>query len=583
MFNNLQEYYNYLDSDTCYKEVIGMSSNLKPILNNLETEEVKKKCSFEICFQDFHFRNGEYIPLFASGENHYPSLEQFNDLDYLKQRALNCLNNKYTAKYFHLLYQKTNNKKEAVKAIESYFELLKTSKLDLKDNLEIRGFLETFDNLIYLSEKVKYNQKEVIQFVKDIIRQSKIKGYSLFHCIDFVTNNMKLDADSKQFFFDIVETEINDIQFPELRENFLKLGVSLAQKIGKPQKEYQNLLGEYYLQEAEKEGGGFYVHDIYLKAINTFKNAGNKTKQDEVSKLIQDSKNSIKLPKTETQFESPLIDKYFKSLNKVTTELTENNTSDTVYEYLILVKNIFPKASMLEQFTKPQTFDMFTTITFDKNKNISVNDSKGVNSYHTYFQLFSIEHLKQIFFKGQSNGKITYESLKDYLENNTWYNDVNIIINPDEKDYSFRWIDFILPPLKLFFEQSEKDIENSSHTPEGYILAIDSLTMKFEGVLRDFSNKIGAQTIESEDTKTKQRIDFNTLFDNEKFKAIIPEEDVAFFKFLFTSKGINLRNNIAHSFYTPKDYSASIVWLLICAFLKLGNYQFNSNKSDGKQ
>ena len=150
MFNNLQEYYNYLDSDTCYKEVIGLSSNLKPILNNLETEEEKKKCSFEICFQDFHFRSGEYIPLFASGENCYPALEQFNDLDYLKQRALNCSNHKYKAKYIHLLYHKTNDKREAVKAIDSYFELLKTSILDLKDNLEIRGFLDTFDNLIFL-------------------------------------------------------------------------------------------------------------------------------------------------------------------------------------------------------------------------------------------------------------------------------------------------------------------------------------------------------------------------------------------------------------------------------------------------
>lgn len=256
-------------------------------------------------------------------------------------------------------------------------------------------------------------------------------------------------------------------------------------------------------------------------------------------------------------------------------ELTENNNSDTIYEYLILVKNIFPKASMLEQFTKPQAFDLVTTITFDKNKNVSVNNSKGINSYHTYFQLFTLEHLKQIFFKGQSSGKINYDTLKEYIENNTWYNDVNVITDSDEKDCSFKWIDFILPPLKLFFEQSEKDIENNSHTHEGYILTIDSLCLKFEGVLRDFSNKIGAQVIEADVSKTEMRIKFDNLFDNEKFVKIVPEDDIAFLKFLFTSKGINLRNNIAHCFYAPKDYSASIVWLLICAFLKLGNYKFN--------
>lgn len=581
MFNTLEEYYTFLNEDKLFKKQIGISSNLKPLLNSLENEEEKKKCSFEICFNDFRFSSGEYIPLFASGENCYPALEQFDDLEYLKQRTLNCLNYKYTAKYFHLLYHKTNDKREAIKAIDSYLEDINASNLDLNDNLEIRGFLDPFYNLIYLSEKVKYKQEEVIQYIKEIMEQGKIKGYCLFHVIDFATNNIKLKLESKQFFFDAVEVEIISMNFPELREDFLKLIIDLSQKIGKSQQVYQNLLGDYYLDEAKKEGGSFYVHNIYLEALNIFKRAGNKTKQDEVSKLIQDSKNSIKLSMFETKLDSPFIDKYFKSMDKITTELTENNPSKTIYEYLI-IGEIFPKASMLEEFTKPQTFDLVTTISFDKNKNISVNNSKGINSYQTHFQLFSSEYLKQIFRKGQSSGKITFESLKEYLENNTWYNDVNVMINSDEKDCSFKWIDFILPPLKLFFEQSEKDIENNSHTPEGYILAIDSLCLKFEGVLRDFSNKIGAQIIEEDTSKTEMRINFDNLFYNEKFTKIIPEDDVTFFKFLFTSKGINLRNNVAHSFYAPKDYSVSMIWMLICAFLKLGKFNFKIKPKDGQ-
>lgn len=580
MFKTLEEYYIFLNEDKLFKEHIGLSSYLKPLLDSFETDDEKKKCSYEVFFQDFHFRNGKYIPLFSLDKQCYPDLEQFIDLEYIKQRALFCLNNKFKAKYFHLLYHKTNDKREAIKAIENYFELLKASNLNLKDNLEIRGFLDSFDNLIYLSEKVKYKQEDVIQFIKEIMEQGEINGYCLFHIIDFATDNIKLKPESKQFFFDAVEVEIISMNFPEQREDFLKLIIGLSQKIGKSQQEYQNLLGDYYLDEAKKEGGSFYVHNIYLEALNIFKKAGNKPKQDEVSKLIQDSKNSIKLSKVETKFESPFIDKYFKSMDELTTELTENNSSEVVYQYIIVEKKIFPKASMLEEFTKPQTFDLVTTITFDKNKNISVNTSKGINSYQTYFQLFSKEHLKQVFHKGQSSGKISFESLKEYLENNTWYNDVNVMINPDEKDSSFKWIDFILPPLKLFFEQSEKDFENNSHTPEGYILAIDSLCLKFEGVLRDFSNKIGAQIIESEEAKTEQRIDFDKMFDNEKFKSVIPEDDVTFFKFLFTRKGLNLRNNIAHSFYTPKDYSASMVWLLICAYLKLGNFEFKLNAKD---
>jgi hypothetical protein len=41
---------------------------------------------------------------------------------------------------------------------------------------------------------------------------------------------------------------------------------------------------------------------------------------------------------------------------------------------------------------------------------------------------------------------------------------------------------------------------------------------------------------------------FTRLLDNEKLMAILPEDDVAFLKFLFTSEGMNLRNNVSHCF-----------------------------------
>ena len=114
------------------------------------------------------------------------------------------------------------------------------------------------------------------------------------------------------------------------------------------------------------------------------------------------------------------------------------------------------------------------------------------------------------------------------------------------------------------------------NNPLGYILSIDSLTLKFEGVLRAFSRQIGAQTIEIKENGTQERISFDKLLENEKITRLIPSDDLALFKFLFSKDKLNLRNNVAHCFYKPNDYSASIVWLLICAFLKLGNYKFKS-------
>src|SRR5690606_32679495 len=121
---------------------------------------------------------------------------------------------------------------------------------------------------------------------------------------------------------------------------------------------------------------------------------------------------------------------------------------------------------------------------------------------------------------------------------------------PDGKIEGINWIDLLSPSLQAFFVQYEIDLKTNSHNSKGYVLAIDSLVLKFEGLLREFSRALGAQTIEIKKDGTEERIFFDKLLDNEKVRALIPEDDIAFFKFLFTSEGMNLRNNIAHSFYS---------------------------------
>ena len=45
-----------------------------------------------------------------------------------------------------------------------------------------------------------------------------------------------------------------------------------------------------------------------------------------------------------------------------------------------------------------------------------------------------------------------------------------------------------------------------------------------------------------------------------------------------TNNGINLRNNIAHCFYLPTEYTPRWMWLLIVAILKLGAFFPSTNK-----
>lgn len=168
----------------------------------------------------------------------------------------------------------------------------------------------------------------------------------------------------------------------------------------------------------------------------------------------------------------------------------------------------------------------------------------------------------------------------EFLKNNTWYGQDLTYLNADGQLEGFDWIKLLSPSLFSFFAQSEIDIKQNKDDTTGYILAIDSLVIKFEGLLREFSRLIGAQTIEIKESGTQERISFEKLLDNEKLKNIMPEDDIAFLKFLFTTEGMNLRNNIAHCFYKARDYWAGTMFLLIAALLKLGHYKLTETESE---
>ena len=50
-------------------------------------------------------------------------------------------------------------------------------------------------------------------------------------------------------------------------------------------------------------------------------------------------------------------------------------------------------------------------------------------------------------------------------------------------------------------------------------------------------------------------------------------EDIEFFEYVFTSKGYNIRNNVAHSFYIPSDYGIFQATLVFLCILRLTTFR----------
>jgi len=580
MFESIQAYYEYIEKDSSLLLDYNISYSLIKLRDKAEEKELKSHCSYELFFTDYTINSGEIKPKlsYTSGES-YPNFSLFDDdLKYIKSRAESVKNPKYKAKYNHLLWESKHKHNDYAKqAIDNYFLFLKSVSFPIDDNLSHHAFENYFKNLFILCQTINYKKEEAIQFFISLLETKKINGYKKYSLMKFIAEEgKKIDTPTLQTFFNFSNKVIDNSLYPDFVGEYLQLQIILCQKLNVSPKPYHNKLAEFHIAQSEKQKESFIVHNFYLKALAHYQKAGNKEKIEEVTVLVEKAKKNINFKSVKVEHTDEMLKSLWEAIIKMTDELIEKHESKDIYAYIMLSDKIFPKAEVLNENVRPVMFDLISVMNFDINKNVSGKQKSGINPYFIHIQNFSIQHLWMVFLKGIKNGKVSFESLIDFLKNHSWYGQDFTFTNADGDVEGFNWIELLSPSLFSFFTQSEIDIKLNKNNNQGYILPIDSLVIKFEGLLREFSRNIGAQTIEIKENGTEERISFEKLLENEKFKELIPKDDIALFKFLFTSDGMNLRNNIAHCFYQTKNYSPATMFLLIAALLKLGNYKFKN-------
>ncbi len=587
-FENLEELYKHLEAD---EDVSLFNSNkvrgfdILNLRDKIEDDESKKKCSYELFLLDFTIKNNVLVPHHVSGDYPYPNLQLFDDnFEYIKTRSKTVKNPKYKSKYNHLLWlSPVKHIDFARQAIESYFSILESSKFCGSDKLLNKSFTRYFENVFLLSQSINYKKDDIIEFFIEVLSTDKISDFAKCSVMKFIVENIKRnDKIIFQKFFNYSNEKINRLESKAL-EFYLDLLIVLSRKMKLDPSEFHERYGDYYrkyIKDHNKEG--LAADFFYLKALEEYKNANNKEKIEETTVLLEQSKSKLDLKKISIELKDDdaleMLNKLWESIKEDVNNLIENGDSKDIYNYLIIGK-ILPKAEELNDEPKSPLLDLVSTLTYDINKNVSKKPG-GINSYSLHISNFSLRHIGLVIIKGIKSGKVSFESLICFLKKQSWYGQDFSFIDSNGEKQGFDWIELLSPSLQGFFLQLESDIKSGKDHHQGYILAIDSLVLKFEGLIREFSKLLGAQTIEIKEDGTGARISFDKLLENKKVKDKIPEDDLTFFKFLFTSAGINLRNNVAHSFFRTENYNAAKMLLLIVALLRLGNFRYFPEKEE---
>lgn len=311
--------------------------------------------------------------------------------------------------------------------------------------------------------------------------------------------------------------------------------------------------------------------DIYLK----IKDDG---KIKEMEELYSEKRNTFQL--TETSI--PIPDDYIKTLFEAVKRTIETCSVDELLDQFAGTPWYETDDSIqaLSDVVDNGLIGTLPLSCFDRYgntvKTYTPAEGKFWSTYSFFFKFGTLKMFK-LFMSAIESQKLSYDLVLTYLEK-TWLNE------PVERNYNGKKVrvvplDTVKPGLKRIFDELKQTDEN--YIPD-YVTIVDSLTLKIEGLLRFFIEKLKIPTFAKRRSKDGDVI-MEKLFDDiiadlkgtpERPSSFV-KDHLTMLKYVMSEKiGWNLRNEVAHSLLQIEDYSLDKVVVLFCLILKLSKYIF---------
>ena len=608
-FGSIAELYDFLDINALQLECKhDLTDMLIQYRAHTADGNEKQLAQWELeCFLINFLRNQPFAFSTSNGKEpgevyQYPNLDEFQQaaFDYVKQRATSAKNPLLKATYSHLLWKAPagiKHKQFAVMALDNYIAVIEHYiELFSADQNEENYYQITrkLENLVALSAEVNERSDEIRQLTNQLLFD--VESLKFYHKESILSTMLDYPglfkagdfAGTLTIFEEALQDQSKRTDYFMMANDWLKTAIRIATKTGQDLKRWHNEVGECFVRLAETETDeerSWIKQSIYTQSILAFRQAGNTRRRQEVELLHDQLKKNVKLENVEIPYDEATIaglKEWQKDIESVTAAILEHS-SEVVYDHIAKGK-FFPTKEFLEKHASGLTepwLQGVKAIKFDINKNIrSLGGEENSKEGFWYQYRFQMKHtilpyLHQLFVPGIQSGKLTYRNLFDHLTNNTWLGQTFTKMDLGGEPVRYNWVSLVSPAITEYFVQMQAALLQKTYRPN-FILSIDSLTLKMEGLLRDFCQKLNVNTSKGSQTGVQVRY-IHELLQDEIIQQYFSEEDRIFFDFLFANKeGIDLRNNIAHCFYDYQDYSFDQMHLLMTALLRIGKYKFKA-------
>lgn len=584
MPEQLQLFYDSLEKIESFS-IWNILREIKPLDKTDKTWE--EKVFIERKIFNYNINKGEIVSnsqITDSNGKPVKILLSQNEIEYLKERIKRTKNTWLLSRYSHLIWQETRHNDYANLALENYY--LSVNKIIVE---EIRELATCLSAILYISKKAKNKIPSSRELAINLIE--KFPNWYKSNLLKVILDDNYLTKEQLLFIANNIPNWISLKTGVDYFQNkqLLELSIKLFEKIEKkPLKIYELL--------AENEDLILQQHPLdtdFVKYTSTGAKAKylmlakNKTESEKCFKEYNRLKQTIKLGKVSTELGDKETQIFNEYLNKKTEFILKHSTNQILAFFSdnedILV-NPEEVINFSNESIKNSTTNLFSISAFDINSNFKNLDNsdkikKEINQNFTLTHTIKCESLfLKVFVEGIIQGKLNYYKIYEYLQNNTWFGEkFNRSLTDKEIDKNSTWITMFAPGIHNLLSQFELSVLMSTNKINNFILAIDSLTLKFEGAIRDFIRLCGGNTSTSKRGEIKEQL-LEELLDNEIIHKYFTIKDIELFKHTFTNKGRNIRNNVAHSFYQYSDYTMQKAMLIFFCILRLGKYTLTKKK-----
>lgn len=507
-------------------------------------------------------------------------IDKMKAIVYFDRRMATTNNQFLVYRYSYFAYLLSNNRTYAEKAVDALIGSIDSLLPRDTDDYPSRA-IDAIEALLTLSKRIKYRQADSKTLIWNILDGN-------YGCRTKIV--ILEDAQLVAFFHSSDAERIAEKcrqLIPDTTEHWTEIccsiGLHYAAKIQAKGKSYADYFNEAMgdmemaqLVDIASEPNNIalpHMNDSHLeRAMLYYKDAGATEKMLDAQKKYNANKKNLKyLRFVSTKETNNGVVTYYHQLNEI---ILNDEFSHLMWNLSNPVRFLLPSIKMIKE---RMTDEMATTEQSgfeDKIKDINGNtqdageDFRFWRMYETWLLNIVRYPVLELILSAVKQKKLTYAKVKNWMTRTTCFG-LPIEYPRNNDVVTASWFSQIDYAVKALIQQYQRTLDKK---PTDWRIPIEVLSIRFEGILRCIVDDQGGLTIKT----GRNGITFEALLDDllhaPCLLTVFREDDIDFFKYVLTSKGLNIRNNVAHAFYIPQDYGITQATLVFLCILRLTKF-----------